>query len=66
MDKDLEIMCLQKMAKNDMSSFDALFMHYQPKLIHFINGLIKDSEAARDLSQDIFLKSGHHENHLTA
>ena len=56
MDQNLELVYLQKMANDDQRSFDALFMHYQPKLIHFIDGFIKDTEEARDMSQDIFIK----------
>ena len=56
MDQNLELVYLQKMANDDQHSFDALFMHYQPKLIHFIDGFIKDTEEARDMSQDIFIK----------
>jgi len=56
MDKNLELIYLQKMANDDQRSFDALFMHYQPKLIHFIAGFIKTKEEARDMSQDIFFK----------
>jgi RNA polymerase sigma-70 factor (ECF subfamily) len=56
MDQNLELIYLQNMANDDQRSFDALFMHYQPKLIHFIDGFIKDSEDARDMAQDIFFK----------
>jgi len=56
MDQNIELEYLKKMENDDQKSFDALFLHYQPKLIHFIHGFIKDKEAARDLSQDIFFK----------
>lgn len=56
MDQHIELEYLRRIENDDQKSFDALFMHYQPKLVHFINGFIKDKEAARDLSQDLFLK----------
>jgi len=56
MDKNLELVYLQNMANDDQRSFDVLFMYYQPKLIHFIAGFIKDNEEARDMSQDLFFK----------
>ena len=56
MDQHIELEYLKRMENDDQKSFDALFLHYQPKVVHFINGFIKDKEAARDLSQDIFFK----------
>jgi DNA-directed RNA polymerase specialized sigma24 family protein len=44
------------MSNDDQQSFDVLFMYYQPKLIHFIDGFIKDKEEAKDISQNIFFK----------
>jgi RNA polymerase sigma-70 factor (ECF subfamily) len=56
MDQCLELICLKRISEDDQRSFDNLFMHYQPKLIHFINGFIKDQEEGRDMVQDIFFK----------
>jgi len=56
MDSNLELVYLQNMSNDDQQSFDALFMYYQPKLIHFIDGFIKDKEEAKDISQNIFFK----------
>jgi RNA polymerase sigma-70 factor, ECF subfamily len=56
MDQFLELVYLKRISEDDQRSFDDLFMHYQPKLIHFINGFIKDQEEARDMAQDIFFK----------
>jgi RNA polymerase sigma-70 factor, ECF subfamily len=56
MNKEFELLLLKKLVDNDQKSFDALFIHYQPRLILFIAGFIKNSEDARDISQDIFYK----------
>jgi RNA polymerase sigma-70 factor (family 1) len=45
----------KELSKGDRKSFELLFLHYQPQLVHFICGFIKDSELARDMSQDVFL-----------
>jgi len=46
---------MKELSKGDKKSFELLFLHYQPKLVNFLCGFIKDSELARDMSQDIFL-----------
>jgi RNA polymerase sigma-70 factor, ECF subfamily len=56
MDQNLELLYLKKIKNNDQKSFDALFMYYQPRLVNFITGFIKDREEARDMSQEIFFK----------
>lgn len=40
-----------------MNSFDTFFLTWQPKLLYFIEHLMKDHEAARDICQEIFLKA---------
>lgn len=46
---------LQAFGKGDERAFDYLFLTYQPKLLYFIEGFVKDHEQARDLSQEIFI-----------
>jgi len=55
MNNILEEDCIKALSKNDQKAFELLFLHYQPKLIYFIKGFIKDSELARDMSQEVFL-----------
>lgn len=55
-----------KSVGNDIGSFDTFFLTWQPKLLYFIEHLMKDHEAARDMCQEIFLKAWNmHENLLT-
>lgn len=46
---------IDALSKGDSKAFELLFLYYQPKLIFFLNGFIKDGEVARDMAQDIFL-----------
>lgn len=55
MDKIAEENNLKAMVKGEQKAFESLFLFYQPKLIYFLTGFIKDSEMARDMAQDIFL-----------
>lgn len=43
------------LSKGDQKAFEILFLNYQPRLIYFLNGFIKDDEKSRDIAQDIFL-----------
>lgn len=56
MEKSLETACLQKLAKGDHRSYEILFLHYHPKIHHFLCGFIKNEEEAFDMAQDIFYK----------
>jgi RNA polymerase sigma-70 factor (family 1) len=47
--------CIQELSRGGKKSFEFLFLHYQPQLVYFICGFIKDSELARDMAQDVFL-----------
>lgn len=38
------------------AEFRKIFMEYQPKLLYFINGFLKDMEASKDICQNIFFK----------
>jgi RNA polymerase sigma-70 factor (family 1) len=46
---------IEALSRGDSKAFELLFLYYQPKLIYFLNGFIKDEEVARDMAQDIFL-----------
>lgn len=41
--------------RGDVDAFERIYHRYYPQVFHFIMGLIHDQDAARDLSQDIFL-----------
>lgn len=56
MDKDIETECLKRLARGDHHSYELLFLHYHPKILHFLHGFIKDEEEAFDMAQDIFYK----------
>ncbi len=40
----------------DEKTYDHLFLRYYPKVCYFIRHLVKSSEVAKDLAQDIFVK----------
>lgn len=46
---------MKALSKGDQKAFEVLFLYYQPKLIHFLFGMIKDVEISRDIAQDIFM-----------
>jgi RNA polymerase sigma-70 factor (ECF subfamily) len=56
MDTDLELKYIQKLANGDHKAFDALFIRYYPAVKSFLEGFIKDGEAAADMAQDVFFK----------
>lgn len=47
---------IEEFSKGNPKALENLFIKYQPRLIIFINGFIKNHEVARDISQNIFLK----------
>lgn len=47
----------QRPEDSNIGSFDTFFLTWQPKLLYFIEHLMKDHEAARDMCQEIFLKA---------
>lgn len=55
MNNNTEINYIKALCKGDKKAFELLFLYYQPKLVHFLAGFIKDNELARDMAQDIFL-----------
>lgn len=48
--------CIKAFANGNNRAFELLFLYYQPRLVAFINGFIKDIEEARDMSQDVFVR----------
>ncbi len=50
-----EVDTLKAISNGDSKAFELLYLHYQPKLLYFINGFIKDMEVSRDIAHDIFL-----------
>lgn len=46
---------IRAFSQGDSRAFDFIFVTYQPKLLYFIEGFVKDYEIARDLSQNIFM-----------
>ncbi len=46
---------LMAVSNGDSKAFELLYLHFQPKLLSFINSFIKDMEVSRDMAHDIFL-----------
>jgi len=46
---------IKALSKGDPKAFETLFLMYQPRLVFFLSGFIKNYEQARDMAQDIFL-----------
>lgn len=55
MNNTIEESYIKALCKGDQKAFEILFLQYQPKLVFFLRGFIKDNEQARDMAQDIFL-----------
>lgn len=51
-----ELKYVQELSIGNHKAFDYLFLQYYPKVSYFIQHLVKSSEIAKDLSQDIFEK----------
>lgn len=47
---------IQLLSKGDVRAFDWLFLRYQPKVVAFINGFLKNTTLSEDMAQDIFLQ----------
>lgn len=56
MDQLADMGYIQAFANGNSKALESLFVKYQPRLVLFINGFIKNHEAARDICQNIFLK----------
>jgi len=55
MNNTIEENNIKALCKGDQRAFEVLFLYYQPKLVYFLTGFIKDPELARDMAQDVFL-----------
>lgn len=55
MNNTIEENNIKALCKGDQRAFEVLFLYYQPKLVYFLTGFIKDAELARDMAQDIFM-----------
>lgn len=65
MDNTIEITYIKALSRGDQKAFELLFLYYQPKLVHFLKGFIKNDELARDMAQDIFLSIWNDRNKLS-
>lgn len=44
------------LASGSTDAYDRLFLRYYPRVLHYIEHLVKSPEIAKDLAQDIFMK----------
>lgn len=51
-----ELQLVKKLAEGDFNAFDALFKFYHKKLYHFALSLLKNSEDAEDVVQEVFVR----------
>ncbi len=51
-----EKMLLRQVGRHDEKAFKALFEAYQPRLYHYIIGIVKSKETAEEMVIDVFLK----------
>lgn len=56
MDSEVEKRHLIEMSRGNTSSFDVLFLYYYPRILGFIDSLVKNKDESKDISQEIFLK----------
>lgn len=56
MNQQEEIKCIKAFSHGNERAFEVLFLNYQPKLIAFVDGFVKDYELSRDICQDVFLR----------
>jgi RNA polymerase sigma-70 factor (family 1) len=65
MNNTIEQNNIKALCKGSQRAFEVLFLYYQPKLVYFLTGFIKDSEIARDIAQDIFLSIWNNKERLS-
>ena len=46
---------IQGLKEGDVVAFDHIYRIYSKKLFHYVLGLVKDLEIARDLVQEVFI-----------
>ncbi len=56
MDIELELKYLKELGRGNHNAFDILYVHYSPKVRHYLTGFIKNQDEAKDLTQEIFYK----------
>ncbi len=55
MNGNWEVDSIKNLSNGDTKAFELLYLRYQPKLLYFINGFIKNLDVSRDITHDIFL-----------
>lgn len=65
MDISFEKKNIELISQGNTKAFELIFLYYQPKLVYFLNGFIKNEELARDMAQDIFLNVWNNREKLT-
>ena len=65
MDSATEKGYIEAISKGDEQAFEALFLHYFPRIKGFISGILQNGEEAEDISQDIFVSMWQNRDRLT-
>lgn len=65
MDSVTEKGYIEAVSKGDEQAFEALFLHYFPRIKGFISGILQNGEEAEDISQDIFVSMWQNRDRLT-
>lgn len=65
MDSATEKGYIEAVSKGDEQAFEALFLHYFPRIKGFISGILQNGEEAEDISQDIFVSMWQNREQLT-
>ncbi len=65
MDSATEKGYIEAVSKGDGQAFEALFLHYFPRIKGFISGILQNGEEAEDISQDIFVSMWQNRDRLT-
>lgn len=56
MTKTEEKLLLSALGRSDKKAFSVLYNLYAGKCLHFVNSIVKDESAAKDITHDIFVK----------
>ena len=51
-----EELLVKELVQGSQDAFQAIFMHYYPKVHNFVYGLVKSQQDAEDISQEVFSK----------
>ena len=52
-----EELLVKELVQGSQDAFQAIFMHYYPKVHNFVYGLVKSQQDAEDITQEVFFKS---------